>query len=392
MKKRILAAFLLAGALIVTPMGGDLLSAVATASSNSTVSSDVTSLIGNVTTSNAKAVADLVRTYDTRAMGEAMVSGETSLVAKVAELEAAYKEALGIPDTKVAVSGVEGVDASSVKVLGAALNAGTEGASLSISASEQSVNVPSGYTNAHVLEISMAGLNTGRTMPMMITMPVPSGIDINRVAVIHYVTRSRWDSDTNTSIKEIVPEALTTANNGDGTISFFVTSFSTFVFAESDGASSDSDGDSEEEGSGSASDSQDDIANLIINANGGDVIKVTGVTALSNGVMKELLKKGNVTLVMEYTYEGVNYVVTIPAGAAENNDIPWYGPLYLSSHYGSGAPAVKGAGGASYTVQSGDTMSKIARANGMTLSQLAAKNPQVKDIDFITVGQKINLN
>ena len=36
----------------------------------------------------------------------------------------------------------------------------------------------------------------------------------------------------------------------------------------------------------------------------------------------------------KYTFEGKEYTVTIPAGAAENNDIPWYGPLYLQMRYG----------------------------------------------------------
>lgn len=32
--------------------------------------------------------------------------------------------------------------------------------------------------------------------------------------------------------------------------------------------------------------------------------------------MKELLKKGDVSLEMEYTYEGVDYRIYIPAGTA----------------------------------------------------------------------------
>lgn len=140
----------------------------------------------------------------------------------------------------------------------------------------------------------------------------------------------------------------------------------------------------------SSSNEQDDIADSISNAGSGDVIHVKGVAALSNGIMKELMKKGDVTLVLEYTYEGVDYVVTIPAGAAEDNDIPWYGPLYLAARYGNGSVAGR-VNGASYTVKSGDTMGKIARENGMTLAQLAAKNPQISDVNRIAVGQNVNL-
>ncbi|WP_026561519.1 cell wall hydrolase [Bacillus sp. J37] len=45
-----------------------------------------------------------------------------------------------------------------------------------------------------------------------------------------------------------------------------------------------------------------------------------------------------------------------------------------------------------YTVQKGDTMSKIARDNSMSLSALASANPQVKNLDLIYVGQEISID
>lgn len=42
-----------------------------------------------------------------------------------------------------------------------------------------------------------------------------------------------------------------------------------------------------------------------------------------------------------------------------------------------------------YIVVKGDTLGKIARRNNMTLSQLLALNPQIKNPNFIRVGQKI---
>jgi len=44
-----------------------------------------------------------------------------------------------------------------------------------------------------------------------------------------------------------------------------------------------------------------------------------------------------------------------------------------------------------YTVQSGDTLYVIARAAGLTLQQLLALNPQIKNANLIDVGQVINL-
>lgn len=44
-----------------------------------------------------------------------------------------------------------------------------------------------------------------------------------------------------------------------------------------------------------------------------------------------------------------------------------------------------------YTVKPGDTLSKIAARNGMTLAQLLQANPQIKDPNRISVGDVINL-
>ena len=44
-----------------------------------------------------------------------------------------------------------------------------------------------------------------------------------------------------------------------------------------------------------------------------------------------------------------------------------------------------------YTVRAGDTLSKIAMRNGVTLAQLLAANPQVKDPNKIRVGDVINV-
>jgi len=44
-----------------------------------------------------------------------------------------------------------------------------------------------------------------------------------------------------------------------------------------------------------------------------------------------------------------------------------------------------------YTVKAGDTLSKIAARNGLTLAQLLQANPQIKSPDRISVGDTLNL-
>ena len=46
---------------------------------------------------------------------------------------------------------------------------------------------------------------------------------------------------------------------------------------------------------------------------------------------------------------------------------------------------------ATYSVVSGDTLSKIAKANNTTVAELTAANPDIKDINKIDVGQEIKL-
>ncbi len=81
----------------------------------------------------------------------------------------------------------------------------------------------------------------------------------------------------------------------------------------------------------------DNVGTEIAQAKDGETIKITrdkNINALPNSIMKDLFKKKTVALELEYTFEGKEYKVTIPAGAAEDNDIPWYGPLYLQMRYG----------------------------------------------------------
>ena len=54
-------------------------------------------------------------------------------------------------------------------------------------------------------------------------------------------------------------------------------------------------------------------------------------------------------------------------------------------------PSKPTTGVSTYTVKSGDNLSTIAARHGLTLTQIANLNPQIKDLNFIKVGQKINI-
>lgn len=61
-------------------------------------------------------------------------------------------------------------------------------------------------------------------------------------------------------------------------------------------------------------------------------------------------------------------------------------PAYLNE-FGIG----KGASPVDYTIQKGDTLSKIAADNNMTVEDLLASNPDIKDPNKINAGANLNL-
>lgn len=124
---------------------------------------------------------------------------------------------------------------------------------------------------------------------------------------------------------------------------------------------------------------------------------------LTNAEMKALLKKGTVSLRMQYRYNGVEYDITIPAGTAINDNIPIYGPAFIAQHFPATSLVAKGTivpvatrGRATrgivtgrYIVKRGDSLYKIARIFGTTLADIRQKNPQIRNGNLIYPGQEI---
>lgn len=147
---------------------------------------------------------------------------DATFVAKVAEIEAAY-----VTDQNITVvvpkSNVAAIDASKITVVGAGLNAKYgETVQLAVSTPATAATVPAGYKNGVQLDISL--LVNGKALedlsvPVTITMPIPAGVDTEDLVILHY----HGDAET--------PAIITPVVNADGTMTFTVTGFSTFVVA-----------------------------------------------------------------------------------------------------------------------------------------------------------------
>lgn len=395
MRKQLFTALLFAGAIAVLPVGGMTKNWVVSATSNTNAPGPsmpagtglstaveaqltVSNNTSGVSQTDAETAINNVKTTLNSLTGSAITNAMLSTQGKdlFAKIDAMALVAKGKTGTGATVAGsctAAGITAASqVKVVGACMNEISDVPQLTVSAAASTPAVPAGYGDKVVmLNFEMANI-TAYKYPIMITVPTPDGFDKSKLVVLHFKDGGY----------EVLQPKFSGVNQSE--MSFCTTSFSTYAYVQRQAVS----------GGGNESDFVKEWINELVsevsNAKPGAIVRWKDVTTLPNDVMKALLAKKTVTLVMEYTYEGRNYVITIPAGAAVDNDIPWYGPMYLAARYGNGSvPAA--AGGSAYVVKAGDTLSVIAKANNMSLAQLASKNPQIQNIDLILVGQMINL-
>jgi len=119
-----------------------------------------------------------------------------------------------------------GIDISQVSIIGASLNA-AEGTEMSFQISKPnedsiiSVN-DYRYVNTIQFDLSLQGANNGSSyfsVPARITIPIPAGIDIDKLEILHYHEDGTY-------------EVVTFNDNVDGTVSFTVIELSPFIFAE----------------------------------------------------------------------------------------------------------------------------------------------------------------
>ena len=331
MKKKLIIAAAIAFAVFAIPYGSSALSTVSVASENNTVvtpstkpEEEVKNAVDAIDTSkitdaasadNAAAALTKIGSQDLK---EAMNAGQDT-VNDVAAIEAAYKKAKGIKDTTLANSGA----VKAVGIVGAAFVA--PDTTLSVEAPAATPEIASStyaVTSTPVyVEISLkAGPSSVKSLPIpvAVTIETPAGVDGNKAVIFHFV---------NGGLEEIKPIYNASAN----TLTFTVNHFSTFAIAEANNTAT-------AEGTDNAFGRyRDNVASEIANAKDGATVKISrdkNINALPNDIMQALYKKQTVALELEYTFEGNEYTVTIPAGKAEDNAIEWYGPLYLQMRYG----------------------------------------------------------
>ena len=331
MKKKLIIAAAIAFAVFAIPYGSSALSTVSVASENNTVVTpstkpveevknavdaiDTSKITDAASADNAAAALTKIGSQDLK---EAMNAGQDT-VNDVAAIEAAYKKAKGIKDTTLANSGA----VKAVGIVGAAFVA--PDTTLSVEAPAATPEITSStyaVTSTPVyVEISLkAGPSSVKSLPIpvAVTIETPAGVDGNKAVIFHFV---------NGGLEEIKPIYNASAN----TLTFTVNHFSTFAIAEANNTAT-------AEGTDNAFGRyRDNVASEIANAKDGATVKISrdkNINALPNDIMQALYKKQTVALELEYTFEGNEYTVTIPAGKAEDNAIEWYGPLYLQMRYG----------------------------------------------------------
>ena len=131
--------------------------------------------------------------------------------------------------------------------------------------------------------------------------------------------------------------------------------------------------------------SVDDLLNAAIKENA-EIVEWDEGDTLSISTMRFLQANPQLTLKFSYTYEGKDYVVYISGeDVVVDENIPWYGPLYLAGKYPSTMPEENLV----YVVKRGDTLNKIAKNYKTTIEAILKKNPGIKDKNKIFVGQEI---
>lgn len=147
------------------------------------------------------------------------------VLSNIETLEEAYASEKGITilnNVDEAIS--DKIDVNSISIVGAAFNAGDTTTEMTLNFSQPNEDVvvdESQYKNVVQIDMKLEGAASETLdVPVRITMPIPTGVSESRLSILHYHADGTYET--------IFPIQY----NDDGTVSFTLTSFSTFAFTE----------------------------------------------------------------------------------------------------------------------------------------------------------------
>ena len=147
------------------------------------------------------------------------VQADPDVAENYAQLEESYKSLAGKEALNIN-TGESGVDTEKVKIVGAIMNGATGIEFAKPNQDELNDIEVNSYRKRTAVNISLEGEVSGELkLPVLITMPVPDGIEPEYLTIIHM---------KHDGTKEVILPRV----NEDGTVSFAVTDFSTFFFVD----------------------------------------------------------------------------------------------------------------------------------------------------------------
>ena len=304
---------------------------------------------------------------------------DTALLNQLKQLEEDYKseKTITVSDPLVQSAVSDKVNGT-VTVVGAGFNA-TDHSSVQLVIAEKSGNgitVGSAYSKAVQLNISLyqngTTVITDLTMPVTITMPVPTGLDASKLVILHDKNGDGISDET------IIPYVSA------GKVTFTVTHFSNFAFAEKASpviptpTPTPSTDDSGDDGGSSAESPKEEKVTVAVE-----------YTVVKGDTLSKIAKKNNLSL---QALLALNPQIKNPNRIYPGQKIVvGHTTKTVTGQTAGNAVTTTPANAEYYVVQKGDFLYRIARKNGISLTQLAALNPEVMKQKYIYPGQKIRV-
>lgn len=180
--------------------------------------------IADVNKDNPVTAVESIKKIDNKKQLGAAMQQDSSVKELMSSIETDYLKEKNITVSKTIEPKVDTfMDPNAISVVGAGLNVTSGDVALDVSVPDQKVDLGKKYNNYNNLqfEIKLVGPELKEhgklAVPVLITMPIPKGLTSDNLEIIHCKTDGTYE--------RIIPK-----NNGDGTISFAVTEFSTFAF------------------------------------------------------------------------------------------------------------------------------------------------------------------